>query len=409
MRALGERSEVERLVAAGVALVGEVGRQAGRDSGVDPGLLGSYLDDLLANARTAARLSSATLDVYRDQGEAAAVGGTGLAALLDLYLSATWRLWDEIGSRVERSSPASVAVVAAALFRAADDAAEAIAEGYERAQRRTVRLEESLRREFVDDLLAGTASPETLRDRAARFGFNLAGTHHVVVARTNRPLVDAGPVQSRIAAHVARSTGAGMGVSDAIVSTKDGLLVCIFPGDGTVLADDLARVLKTEDEGSWELGVGRPGRGPGAVVGSFHEARQSLDLEARLGRGTAVARFEDLLPYRVLVADQGLLAEMVDAVLGPLEAARGGGQPLIDTIEAYIAASGNTSACARALHLTARAVTYRIERVEELTGYSLSTPEDRFVLEIAIRARPLNDTSHPNRSSRADESPTRPV
>lgn len=409
MRASGERSEVERLVASVVALVGEVGRHAGRDSGVDPDLLGSYLDDLIANARTASRLSSATLDVYRDQGETAAIRGTGLAALLDLYLSATWRLWDEIGSRVERSSPVSVADVAAALFRAADDAAEAVAEGYERAQRRTVRLEESARREFVDDLLAGTAPAEALRDRAARFGFNLAGTHYVVVARTKRPLVDAGPVQSRIAAHMARGAGTGTGVSDAIVSTKDGLLVCVLPGDDTVPADDLARVLETEDEGSWELGVGRPGRGPGAVVGSFNEARQSLDLEARLGRGPAVARFENLLPYRVLVADQGLLAAMVEAVLGPLDAARGGGQPLIDTIEAYIAASGNTSACARALHLSARAVTYRLERIEDLTGYSLSTPEDRFILELAIRARPLTDASHPNRSSRGNGSAIWPV
>lgn len=405
MRASGERAEVERLVASVVALVGDVGRQAGRDSAVDPDLLGSYLDDLIASARTASRPSSATLEHYRDHGEAAAIQGTGLAALLDLYLSATWRLWEEIASRVERSSPISVAGVAAALFRSADDAAAAIAEGYERAQRRTVRLEESLRREFIDDLLAGTASPETLRDRAARFGFNLAGTHHVVVARTNRPLVDAGPVQSRIAAHMART--AGTGTSDAIVSTKDGLLVCVLPGEDTAPADDLARVLETEREGAWELGVGRPGRGPGAVVSSFHEARQSLDLEARLGRRTAVARFENLLPYRVMVADHGLLAGMVDAVLGPLETARGGGQPLIDTIEAYIAASGNTSACARALHLSARAVTYRLERIEDLTGYSLSKPEDRFVLELAIRARPLTDTSHPNRSNRGDGPPTR--
>ena len=91
----------------------------------------------------------------------------------------------------------------------------------------------------------------------------------------------------------------------------------------------------------------------------------------------------------MLSADSALAAEMVDHVLGPLDSARGGGQQLIETLEAHFASSGNLSATARALHLSARAVAYRLERIGKLTGYSPQTPDDRFVLEMAVRTRSL--------------------
>jgi sugar diacid utilization regulator len=37
------------------------------------------------------------------------------------------------------------------------------------------------------------------------------------------------------------------------------------------------------------------------------------------------------------------------------------------------------------LHLSVRAVTYRLDRVRSLTGRDPGDPEDRFVLEVALR------------------------
>lgn len=384
-RSVTEQADVDALIAPATSKVGAIGRQAARDAGVEPLLVGEYLLALLETARHGRRLSRTAVDLLRHQGESAAEHGIGLAALLDLYLSATWRLWTDIESTAARSSPSAVAAVAAGMFRAADDAAEALAAGYERAQRRTVRLEESVRREFVDDLLTGSTDPEALRERASRFGFNLAGVHHVVVARTGRRLVDTGPIHSRIDSHVVTTFGG----RDVIVATKDGTLVCVFPGDTVDPETGLVLALEQSGDGPWEVGVGRSGPGPGGVVASYGEARESLDLQARLGRAGAVARFEDLLPFRVLVADAGLTGEMVDVVLGPLSRARGGGQHLIETLEAHVASSGNLSATARALHLSSRAVAYRLQRIGELTGYSPQVPDDRFVLELAVRARAL--------------------
>ena len=48
---------------------------------------------------------------------------------------------------------------------------------------------------------------------------------------------------------------------------------------------------------------------------------------------------------------------------------------------------------ARALHLSPRAVGYRLQRITQLTGHSPYDPEGRFVLELAVRARPLIATN----------------
>ena len=384
-RSASRRSDVEALLGPSATHADEVGVLAARDAGVEPAMLGEYLRAVIDVVRSGQRLSRVDLETCRYHGEEAANQGIALSAVLDLYLSATWRLWADIDTRAARSNPTTVAAAAAAMFRAADDAAEALAAGYERAQRRTIRFEESLRREFVDDLLAGSGEPDLMLERAARFGFNLAGTHQVVVARTGRRLLDAGPIHSRIEAHVLASFGG----RDVMVATKEGLLVCVFPGAARDPATGLIGSLEETGEERWRLGVGSPGRGAGGLVRSYAEARQSLELAGRLNRVGSVARFEELVPYRVLTADVGLVGELVATVLGPLQRARGGAQHLIETLEAHIAASGNLSATARALHLSPRAVGYRLQRITQLTGHSPHDPEGRFVLELAIRARPL--------------------
>jgi DNA-binding PucR family transcriptional regulator len=71
-------------------------------------------------------------------------------------------------------------------------------------------------------------------------------------------------------------------------------------------------------------------------------------------------------------------------VLDPLAHARGGPEPLLETLEAVFAAQGNQTAAARKLGISPRAVTYRLERIRRLTGFSPDDPTQRFTLETAV-------------------------
>lgn len=382
------RSQLDLFVESARVATPEIAADAGVDAGIDPTVLGGYLDAALDAAGAGRRLTQGELAACRQLGELAAEAGMGLSALLDLYLSATWRLWGVLGTHAAAAPRATIVSVAGGLFRAADDAAAALTHGYAAAQRLTVRREEALRREFVDDLLGGNAERRLLQERAARFGFNLAGTHIVAVARTDRMLVDAGPIHTRVETHVLITFGG----RDVVVATKEGALVCVLPTpSGADSAADLARTLEESGEGPWRLGVGRPYAGPGGVVRSYDEAREAMELARRLGVPGPVVDYESLLPYRLLTLDPVTAAEVARAVLGPLGRARGGETPLVETLEAYFAEGGNVSATARRLHLSPRAVVYRLERIGQLTSYQPQDPDDRFVLELAVRARRLLD------------------
>ena len=74
-----------------------------------------------------------------------------------------------------------------------------------------------------------------------------------------------------------------------------------------------------------------------------------------------------------------------------LGAAPGGAEPLLATLEAYFSRGGVAAAAARDLHLSVRAVTYRLARVRDLTGRDPGRPADALTLQVAvIGARLLN-------------------
>ena len=143
------------------------------------GLLGGYLPAAAEAAAGGRRLTAAELAGYASSGEQAALSGVALRGLVDLFLSATWRLWRELPAGASVSSARAAGL---AVLRAADDAVAAAAEGFERAHLTMARREEAERREFFDDLLSGRGRAGDLIVRGDQFGLRLAGPHQVVVA-----------------------------------------------------------------------------------------------------------------------------------------------------------------------------------------------------------------------------------
>jgi hypothetical protein len=77
-----------------------------------------------------------------------------------------------------------------------------------------------------------------------------------------------------------------------------------------------------------------------------------------------------------------------------LQRARGGAEPLLATLQAYFAARGVSAVAARRLHVGVRTVTYRLQRVKQLTGQAVTDPDQRFTLEAAVLGARLLDWPH---------------
>jgi sugar diacid utilization regulator len=162
--------------------------------------------------------------------------------------------------------------------------------------------------------------------------------------------------------------------------------------DGQVLAELAGpAVARLTRRSGWRVGVGRPHAGPVGVPRSLREALEAMELADRLDLSPNIVYARDLLVYRVLVRDEAAMSDLVHAVLGPLTAARGGADPFLHTLETYFATGGNAAETARRLNLSVRAVTYRLQRVQDLTGHAAGDPAHHLPLIVAVTGARLLD------------------
>ncbi|MCU7730974.1 helix-turn-helix domain-containing protein [Actinoplanes sp. KI2] len=385
----------------------DVAAAASRDAGNVPvALLGDYLP-LLADAAISGRKPKrAELDAVEALGRKAAEQGISAGRVVQLYLSAARRLWQELPEVVRSRDREAVRAAASAVLHVIDQAVATLAEGYAVARRDLVRHEETLRRELVDDLLRGDSDLGGVVDRAEPFGLDLARVHQVALAAPSRRLPDTDAAISALEAVIFDR----LGDRDVLVATKDGLLVVLAPADttdpdggpsGHDTSEDLGRLMHDQlrrlPRGRpWRIAVGRPHPGLYGIARSYEEAREALTMAGRLRVPTPVVNARDLLIYRVLLRDQPAMVELVRAVLSPLSRARGGAEPLVATLQAYFDAGGVATETAKRIHVSVRTVTYRLERVHTLTGYDLADPAHRFTLQAAVLgARALNWPEQP--------------
>jgi len=386
-----DRSTRQQVRAADDSWLAEVAQGACRDVGDVPiELLGDYLP-LLADAATAGREPDAVeLDAIGSLGRRAAESGVSAGSAVQLYLSAARRLWKQLPAVVRSRDSEVVRAAAAAVLNVVDQAVARLAEGYTDARRQMVRWEETLRREFIDDLLRGDADVGKLVERAEPFGLDMARPHQVALAAPAGRLDE---TEAAIGA-LERAVVRWAGDRDVLVAAKDGSIVAVAPADTDVPGPrtgprTLGELLLTEVERSsrsrpWRVTVGRPYPGSYGIARSYEEAREGLTMAVRLGLDGPLLAAEQLLIYRVLLRDQPAIADLVQSVLGRLVEARGGAEPLLATLDAYFATGGITTETARRIHLSVRAVTYRLERIKTLTGYDPTDPAQRFTVHTAL-------------------------
>jgi sugar diacid utilization regulator len=359
-----------------VALAAKVGVD-----GVPPELLDGYFQTLVEVSVSGRTPRADELRRWRDVGARAAELGVSMRGLINLYLSATTVAWPSLpgvrGSmRADELRPAGESIL-----RTADVAVMTLTEGYEEVQRWAMRREESLRREFIDDLLDGRGLGG-LAERAERYGLQLAGTQVVVAAKGQESFMDGGSVALRVEAGLRFRYDS----REVLVCTKDGLLVCLAPHHLGAVPDDFVRQVGEAlgPDATWRAGVGDPQSGPGGAVRSFEQARTALDIGERLDLPERVLRARELLVYQVLRRDSAALSELVTEVLEPLRRSRMGPGTLLETLTAYFMTGSVATHAAQRLHVSVRTVTYRLKRVKELTGYAADDPAQAFTLQVAV-------------------------
>src|SRR5580704_17622270 len=243
------------------------------------------------------------------------------------------------------------------------------------------------RQQLVEGLILNRDPADPELDRWGRhLGLDFAREHYVIVlAVPESPL---GGLSSAAESVLARRA------PDAVVATRPDEIVGIVPvARGGRPAAEQGRALALacvagEGQGSRisGAGIGNPCPSAAGIARSYVEARHALAAGSRMGKAGTVAAYSDLGIHRLLlrVPNVSDLWAFAEEVLGALsEDERSTGINYLKTLSVYFEENGSPRRAAERLHLHPNTVTYRLRRIEELTGMSLSVHRDRLMAEIA--------------------------
>ncbi|MEU0795099.1 helix-turn-helix domain-containing protein, partial [Amycolatopsis sp. NPDC005961] len=245
-------------------------------------------------------------------------------------------------------------------------------------QRSLAEVELRLRRDLVDDLIAGT-DDGSAHARADAIGHDLRRPHHVVVLRW------AGDLAEDVVAEATGRAVTTLGLA-SLVSRHSGAVVLLVAGplDGAALYASLSESLGA----GGAIGIGSRCETPGRLPKSYTEAVRALEIRRTSQAPNGVTTFEQLGIYRILDTGQnhGDVVEFVREWLGKLldyDTQRNA--ELVATLAQYLECGGSYDDTAAALTIHRSTLRYRLGRIREITELDLNDVDSRLNLHLATR------------------------
>jgi hypothetical protein len=311
-----------------------------------------------------------TGELWRRLGEGEFQSGRGLESMRAAFRTGTravWRGAAEIASAAGVSST-EVISLAEAIFVYTDELAADVVEGYLRAQSDEAGERERTRRRLVTLLLDGEHWDGDVVERAAERARWALPRELAVVA---------------VPGEVAR--GALRRLDSDVLTGGDtaGGFVIVPDPDGPGHRAALRRAFRGADAAAG------PTVAPRDTRRSLRLARLTLRLVERGVLPQDGPTHSDAhLATLLVLQDDELAHELASSRLAPLDAVPAADRArLLETLEAWLAYQRHTPSIAAQLHVHPQTVRYRLATLRELLGDALETPEGRFELELALRAR----------------------
>jgi len=270
-------------------------------------------------------------------------------------------------------------------------------------ERAAAEVERRLRGDLVEEVLAGGLEgdeAERIARQAERLGHRLPHRAWVVVLEPDDDETEAAVLTRGDRLDAALSGLIRSRMPNTLALVRSASAVFLVPDE---VAPDLAACEKLAGQilaaaapvmkpGSASVGFGNLANSVAELARSHVEARQALRLTRRAGGRGRVASYRALGAFRLLLEVQSpeALRRFVEELLGPLlQYAQSRDTPLLETLEALSSKRWIRRAAARQLGIHINSMSYRVERIQSLTGLSLDDPETRVAISIALRARAM--------------------
>jgi DNA-binding CsgD family transcriptional regulator len=309
--------------------------------------------------------------VYRKLGRNEAREGRSLDSLQAAYrvgARVAWHRVMKVGQRHNLSS-SIMSLLADDLFAYMDELVSLSLEGYTHAKERSAQAQEEWCRRLLQLILERPAvPPDAIAELARRAGWSVPAEVALVAVSPGtqcaRALVD----------------------DDVLVDVDAAQPHLLVPGP--LHAARRAMVEAALPQGRVAVGPTVP---LADAADSLRWARQALDLaESGVIDGGRVVLCEEHLCTLWLLSDGALVDQIARrqfAALADLTPRQRG--RLTETLAAWLEARGSAAKIADRLHIHPQTVRYRMRQVERALGDQLDDPDQRFAMELVLRAQRL--------------------
>jgi hypothetical protein len=317
-------------------------------------------------------------EVYIGLGRGEWRAGRGLDALLAAYRLGARVAWRRLAAAGERAGiePRVLYLLAEAIFAYIDELSAESIEGYAAEQAAAAGQQQRRRRRLATLLVRDPpADRAVIEEAAAEAG--------VVLPRTVAAVAVAGEEPDRLALRL----GPDVVAAPAPAPSGDGAP----PQSLAVVPDPDAPGRRAQLAAALEQHTAAVGPAvPWAEAGlSAARARAALWLagEGLIEAAGLIDAGEHALAL-MLHADRRLARDLGDDAVAPLASLRPSSRERMEqTLLAWLRLGGRTEQVAAALHVHPQTVRYRLGRLRELYGDRLEDPDERFRLQLALRAR----------------------
>lgn len=266
-------------------------------------------------------------------------------------------------------------------------------------QRTSIEFERRLRGETLEELVDGDFHDIDRLHRKAEFlGHNLAVPHVLIAISVNRT-----EIAGNAARRVSRASSTDILQDVASIHGKNAMLMSRSDGVGLALpivAGDMAearRVVTAFQRDALRRGIDGIRIGVGRLClrledypHAWVEARRALDFARSLDVPQGMVVYDDLGVSRLLLdlPDVSEAVTFAHQLLAPLEAHDEKHKTLLlETLEAFLAVNGVLQRAASALSIHVNTLTYRLQRIQELTGLDLRDSDNRLEAHVAVKIR----------------------